>query len=106
MVYFKEKNNLYSLRAQTAENISIEIVKWGIDEYNWIQSSKNELGKILYTIDVSATDSSYTIYDGGTIIKSKSDKNGVLKFGVKSNAKTIKVTKNLNISELNNLKNR
>lgn len=101
LVYFKEKNDSYSLRAQTAENISIEIIKWETDEYNWIQSSKNELGKILYSINVSATDNSYTIYDGDTIIKSKSDKNGVLKFGVESKAKTIKVTKNPEISEFN-----
>lgn len=103
LVYFKEKNDSYSLRAQTAENISIEIIKWETDEYNWIQSSKNELGKILYSINVSATDNSYTIYDGDTIIKSKSDKNGVLKFGVESKAKTIKVTKNPEISEFNDL---
>jgi hypothetical protein len=106
LVYFNKKNDSFSLRAQTAENISVEIIKWEPDEYNWIQSSKSETGKILYSIDVSANDSSYTIYDGDTIIKNKSDKNGVLKFGVKSNAKTVRVTKNLNISEFNNLNNK
>jgi hypothetical protein len=105
LVYFKEKNDLYSLRALTAEKISLEIVKWDPEEYNWIQSSENELGKILYWVNVSGTNSYYTIYDGDSITKSKSDNNGVLKFGVKSNAKTIRVTKNPNVSQLNNFNN-
>ena len=105
LVYFNEKNDLYSLKAQTAEKISLEIVKWDPEEYSWIQSSENARGKILYSVNVSGTNSYYTIYDGDTIIKSRSDYNGVLKFSVKSNAKTIRVTKNQNVSQLNNFNN-
>lgn len=104
-MYFKENNDLYSLRAQTAEKISLEIIKWNTEEYTWIQTSENERGKISYSINVSGINSYYNIYYGDTVIKSKSDKNGVLKFGVKSDAKTIRVTKNLNVSQLNNSNN-
>jgi hypothetical protein len=101
MNYFNEKSDLYSLSAQTAEKISLEIVKWDNNEFNWNQTSENERGKVSYSINVSETGSFFTIYDGATIIKSKSDKNGMLKFVVKSDAKTIRVIKNLNISQYN-----
>jgi hypothetical protein len=105
VVYFKEKNDLYSLKAQSAENISLEIVKWDADEYNWIQSSENEHGKVSYTIRVTGTGSFYFIHNGDTIITSKSDKDGMLKFSVNSGSKTISVTKKPDVSQLKDFKN-
>ena len=44
LVYFKGNDDIYSLRAQTEENISLEIVKWDDNEYNWFQSSATGAG--------------------------------------------------------------
>jgi len=84
LAYFKGKDDFYSLKAQTTENISLEIVTWEANEYNWLQSSTNEQGKISYIMHVPEADSFYTIFYGNTSINGKSDKNGVLKFEVKS----------------------
>lgn len=93
LVYFREKTDSYSLRARTNDNISLEIEKWDTDEFSWNQSSANEAGKVFYTINVSEPNSLYTIHAGDRILKSKSDKNGVLTFEVKSGKETFRITK-------------
>jgi len=82
--YFKGKDDFYSLRALTTENISLEIFKWNADEYNWLQSSTSDLGKVSYIMNVTEADTFYTINFGNTSMNGKSNKNGVLKFEVKS----------------------
>jgi hypothetical protein len=91
LVYFKGNDNIYSLKAQTIENISLEIENWNADEYNWFQSSATGQGKISYSLNVSRADSFYTILYGATGMNGKSDKNGVLKFEVKSDKERIHI---------------
>ena len=50
---------------------------------------QQEQGKISYSMNVSGADSFYTILYGTTSMKGKSDKNGVLKFEVKSGKERI-----------------
>ena len=77
---------------QTSENISLEIVKWDSDEYTFLQSTINEQCKVSYLIKVTEADSFYSIYDGTSSMNVKSDKNGVLKFNVKSGKKKVPLT--------------
>lgn len=92
LVYFNGKNDSYSLKAQTTDNISIEIVKWDPDECSWLQSSTGEHGNITYNIHVSGASNFYIIYDGSRNLKGKSDENANLKFEVKSSKKTVVLT--------------
>ena len=85
VLYFKGKDDLFSLRAQTAGQLSLEILKWDADEYDWLQYSEARKGKIAYTLRVSKANSLYTIYDGNKRMSGKSDHAGLLKFGVKTN---------------------
>ena len=85
MLYFNGKDDLFSLKAMTDEKISLEIGKWNAGEYNWIQNSTNEKGKVSYILPVSKVNSIYTIYDGDKSRNGKSDINGFLKFEVKTN---------------------
>ena len=62
-----------------------------MDEKSWLQSSADEKGKVTYIIPVSKANSYYTVYDGETSIKSKSDTNGVLKLELKSGNKMITI---------------
>ena len=73
------------------------------NEFSWNQSSANEAGKVFYTINVSEPNSLYTIHAGDRILKSKSNKNGVLTFEVKSGKETFRITKYLNLSQLNKI---
>jgi hypothetical protein len=91
LTYFNGKDESYSLKAQTTETISLEILKWEDGEYTWLQSSENEKGNVTYILPVLRSVEGYTVYDGTRTIKIKSDKNGVLKFQVKSGVKTISV---------------
>jgi len=106
LLYFDRKSELYSLKARTSEDISLEIEKWDSDEYSWMQSSANEQGKISYVINVSFPDSFYTISDGDKKMNSKSDNNGELKFDVKSGNKTISLSRNINLRLAENIKNK
>jgi len=92
LIYFKGKDDFYSLKAQTTDNISLEIVKWDPDEYSWLQSSTGEHGNITYNIHVSGASNFYIIYDGSRNLKGKSDENANLKFEVKSSKKTAVLT--------------
>ena len=85
LLYFNGKDDLFSLKAMTDEKISLEIGKWNAGEYNWIQNSTNEKGKVSYILPVSKVNSIYTIYDGDKSRNGKSDINGFLKFEVKTN---------------------
>lgn len=89
LFYFRGQDDSFSLKVNTPENISIEIIKWDSDEYSWLQSSSGERGRIFYNIRVSKADSLYTIYDGNSIMNGKSDKYGFLKFEVKASPKVI-----------------
>jgi hypothetical protein len=91
LFFFKEKDDYSSLRVQTNENISLEIVKWDADEYSWLQSSTNEKGKVYYIINVSEANCFYTIYFGNSSMSGKSDKNGILEFEVRSSENKITV---------------
>ncbi len=81
--YFKGNDDHYSFMARTASKISLEIEKWNIDEYSWLQSSTTEKGMVSYILHVSKTNSLYIIKDGNKSINIKSDKYGLLKFGVR-----------------------
>jgi hypothetical protein len=89
--YFNGKDEICSLKVQTAESISIEILKWEAGEYTWLQSSENEKGKVTYILRVPKDESGYSVYDGNRTLTIKSDKNRVLKFEVKTGVKTISV---------------
>jgi hypothetical protein len=89
LVYFNGNDDHYSLRIHTAEKISIEIEKWNADEYNWLQYSTNEKGKVSYILHVSKANSDYTIYDGNKSRTGNSDKKGFLKFEVMTSQKPV-----------------
>jgi len=89
LLYFNKKNDRYSLKAQTAEYLSIEIVKWDKDEYTWIQNSEKNQGKVSYFIKVPVSGSNYTIHYGDRSLNGTSNGDGILKFEVKSEIKTI-----------------
>jgi hypothetical protein len=91
MQYFDGNDETCSLKVQTSETISLEILKWEDGEYTWLQSSENEKGNVTYILPVLRSVEGYTVYDGNRTIKIKSDKNGILKFQVKSGVKTISV---------------
>jgi len=96
LVYFHGKEDHYSLKAQTAEKISLEIEKWNADEYNWLQNSTGEKGTVSYILPVSRANSLYTVDEGTKSMNVKSDKNGFLKFVVKTskNAVPLKIMNN------------
>jgi hypothetical protein len=89
LVYFDRNKDRFSLKAQTVENLSLEILKWDSSDFSWLQSSTNEKGKVWYTLNVSKSDSFYTLSDGIKTTKVKSDKTGILRFEIKSGNKTI-----------------
>jgi len=89
LLYFNKKNDRCSLKAQTAEYLSIEIVKWDKDEYTWIQNSEKDQGKVSYFIKVPVSGSNYTIHYGDRSLNGTSNGDGILKFEVKSEIKTI-----------------
>ena len=80
LMYFRGKDEHFSLKVRTAENISLDILKWSADEFIWRQQSEEENGKISYTVNVSEADSFYTIINGNESLEGKSDKNGLLRF--------------------------
>ena len=92
LMYFKEKNDLYSLKVHTTENISLEIIKWDADECSWFQSSTNDKRKISYTINLLKANSLYTLNYDNKSINFKSDKNGVLNFDINSINKLVTLT--------------
>ena len=85
LLYFKGNDDHYSLRAQTAEKISLEIQKWNENEYSWLQNSTSEKGTISYILHVSRFNSLYAISEGNKTMNVKSDINGLLKFEAKTN---------------------
>lgn len=91
MQYFNGKDETCSLKVQTTEIISLEILKWDAVEFIWLQSSENEKGKVTYLLRVPKAESAYSVYDGNSTLSIKSDKNGVLKFDVKTGVKSISV---------------
>jgi hypothetical protein len=92
LTYFKGKDDFYSLKAQTTENISLEIIKWETDEYSWLQSSTNDHGNVSYTMIVPGKNCSFTVRQSNNIMNVKSNQDGVLKFEIKSGKKTVVMT--------------
>ena len=88
MIYFHGKDDSYALKARTAEKISLEIGKWIAGDYNWIQSSNGEKGKVNYILQVSKADARYRIIGNERTICT-SDSNGILKFKVDLNKKSV-----------------
>lgn len=89
--YFKGNEDHYSLKAQTTDKISIEMDKLNPDEYSWLQYSTNSKGTVSYTLHLPGTGSEYTISDGSKIRKGKSDRNGFLKFEVKTDKNLVRI---------------
>jgi len=82
LVYFNGNDDLYSLKALAAGQLSLEIIKWDADEYAWLQNPGVEKGKVSYILHVLKANSLYTIQDGNKTMKARSDKEGFLKFGL------------------------
>ncbi|MEI8006159.1 MAG: hypothetical protein WCI48_08125 [Bacteroidota bacterium] len=80
VVYFNGNDDLYSLKAHTAGQLSLEIVKWNADEYAWLQNSPAGNCKVSYTLHVLKANSLYTIQDGNKTMTARSDKDRFLKF--------------------------
>jgi len=98
LIYFKGKEDTFSLKLKTNINTTIEIIKWDADEYNWLQYSNNDKGKTSYTLNGLKVNSFYTIIFDNKSINAKSDKNGVLHFDINSNNKFVTLT----VKPLNN----
>ena len=96
LLYFNGKDDSFSLKANTAESIALEIVKWDADDYSWLQSSTIGQGKVSYTIHVAKANSIYTIYDGNKTMNAKSNQDGVLKFKVKTSKEAVPLKIRLN----------
>ena len=62
LLYFNRKDDTYSLKVQSSNNLSIEITKWNPGEYSWIQSSTDEnSNKIVYQINRLEPQTYFTI---------------------------------------------
>ncbi len=84
LTWFSRNDERFSLKANTASALSLEILKWDADEFTWNQLSNNETGKISYNIYVLKANKEYTVSDGIKSWKLKSNKNGFLEFELKS----------------------
>ncbi len=80
VVYFNGNDDLYSLKAHTAGQLSLEIVKWNADEYAWLQNSTAGNCKVSYTLHVLRANSLYTILYCNKTMKARSDKDRFLRF--------------------------
>ena len=89
LVYFKGKEDSFSLKANTSRDLSLEVIKWEADEYIWLHSSVSGQSKVTYSMNKLKANSMYTIYDGIKSRNGKSDKNGVLTFEVKATEKPV-----------------
>ena len=89
LYYFNGEDDSYSLKANTAESLLLEILVWDPVEYSWLQSSAGDHGKVFYTINVKSANTLYTIFDGYRNWFVKSDRKGFLKFEVKTTKTTI-----------------
>ena len=91
LTWFSRNEDQFSLKAKTPSKLSLEILKWDNGEFSWNQLSNNETGKISYNINVSNAGKEYTVSDGIKSWKLKSDKNGFLKFELKSGNKLLTI---------------
>lgn len=95
--FSNERQLLYFNRNSAAEaltitvdakaDLSLEIKNWGSDELSWSQRSKDKISHLLiYQLDDLNKNSYYSVLvNNKTIIRTKSDANGVLSFVYKSN---------------------
>jgi hypothetical protein len=91
LTWFSRNDDQFSLKAKTTSKLSLEIVKWDVDEFTWNQLTNNETGKISYSINVSKANIDYSVSDGIKSWKLKSDKNGLLRFELKSGNKLVTI---------------
>ena len=96
LLYFNGNDDLYALKANTTETISLEIVKWDDGDYSWLQSSPSGQGKVYYTIHVKNANIICTIYDGNKTMNVKSNQDGILKFKVKTSKEAVPLKIKLN----------
>jgi hypothetical protein len=89
--FFNRNDDHYALWARTSQQISLEILNWNADDYNWIQHSPDEKGMVSYVLHVRGAGSVYTLYDGSKRLNVRSDMNGFLKFAVKTNKNEVHI---------------
>ena len=89
--YFHGNDDLFSLRVLTNETVSLEMGKWNDDEYNWSQSSVVEEGRVSYILRVLKAGCRYTVDDGSKSTKVRSDKEGMLKFRMKTSVNRLRL---------------
>ncbi len=90
LIYFNGKDDVYSLKAKTTGNLSLEITKWNADEYSWNQSSidKNSI-KLNYQINNLEPETYFTISVNNEKFKRiKSSNDGSLEFNFNTGNKT------------------
>ena len=91
VVFYNGNDDQFSIRTLTTEKITLEMGKWNGDEYNWTQYSTVINGKVSYILRVLKAGCLYTVDDGSKSIKVRSDKEGMLKFGVKTNGNSLRL---------------
>ncbi|MEI6681206.1 MAG: hypothetical protein WCO44_01185 [Bacteroidota bacterium] len=87
--YFKGNDDQWSLRVMTTGNISLEMGKWDEHEYNWLQRSTAEKGRVLYLLRVPKGGIQYEVYEGNRRTSIRSGKDGLLKFNVRTREKPV-----------------
>jgi hypothetical protein len=91
LVYFNGNDDLFSLKAVTAEDLSLDIATWNAGEYEWTQHPANKKGKVSYIIRVSKANSLFSVYAGDHRMKIRSNQNGFLKFGLTTDQRAIHI---------------
>ncbi len=92
--YFNLNNAVCSLKAQLtkAENLSVEIVRWNENEFQWNQKVSAKEGNVIYSVCNLRPDNSYLVSVGGQIDKIlKPSKDGCLKFEVNPETSEMKI---------------
>jgi hypothetical protein len=92
--YFNSNNAVCSLKAQLikAENLSVEIVRWDENEFQWKQKVSAKEGIVTYSVCNLRPDNSYMVSVDGQIDKIlKPNKDGCLKFDVKPETSEMKI---------------
>jgi hypothetical protein len=86
LTYYNGKNDAYSLKVKTSQNLSLEITNWNDGEYSWTQSSTNKnIDDVLYHIRDLQSKTNFTISINHKIYKQiKSSSDGSLSFSIKA----------------------
>ncbi len=91
LLYFNGKDDTYSLKVQSSNNLSIEISKWNSGEYSWVQSSTDKnSNKIVYQINKLEPKNYFTISVNNKYFnRIKSTVDGKLSFNLKSGSNPV-----------------